>query len=204
PAGATGRGGQPGRPASWVGCRVGSSVASGLEALVTGLVSAVSEYQYYEFVAVDRPLDQDQMGRLRALSTRATITPTGFVNTYHWGDFCGDPGKLMERYFDGFLYLANWGTHRVMLRLPSRLLPLEVADRYCIAGPAQAWASADQVILDLSSEHEEGSWEEEDGAGLLAGIIPVRAELLSGDLRALYLVWLACVQAEELDPDEPE
>ena len=164
----------------------------------------MSEYQYYEFVAVDRPLDQGQMGRLRALSTRATITPTGFVNTYNWGDFRGDPGTLMEQYFDGFLYLANWGTRRVMLRLPARLVPIEVANRYCVAGPAQAWTSAGQVILDLSSEHEEGYWEEADGEGLLAGIIPVRAELLSGDLRGLYLAWLACVQAEEVDPDEPE
>src|SRR5262249_25875813 len=113
------------------------------EALVMGLVSAVSEYQYYEFVAVDRPLDQSQMDRLRALSPRATITPTGFVNTYHWGDFRGDPQKLMEQYFDGFLYLANWGTRRVMLRLPARLLPLEVATRYCVADAAQAWTSGD-------------------------------------------------------------
>jgi hypothetical protein len=60
------------------------------------------------------------------------------------------------------------------------------------------------VILDLSIDEEEGFWEEESGEGLLAGIVPVRAELLSGDLRALYLAWLACVQAEELDEETPE
>ena len=38
----------------------------------------MSEYQYYEFVAVDRPLGPGQMAQLRALSTRARITPTGF------------------------------------------------------------------------------------------------------------------------------
>ena len=32
---------------------------------------------------------------------------------------------LMERWFDLHLYLANWGTHRLMLRLPKRLV-----DRY--------------------------------------------------------------------------
>jgi hypothetical protein len=26
--------------------------------------------------------------------------------------------RWMERYFDAFLYLANWGTHRIALRLP--------------------------------------------------------------------------------------
>jgi hypothetical protein len=51
----------------------------------------LSEYQYYEFLAIDEALDARQMRELRALSTRARITPTGFVNTYHWGDFKGDP-----------------------------------------------------------------------------------------------------------------
>jgi hypothetical protein len=33
----------------------------------------------------------------------------------------------MERYFDAFLYLANRGTHRLMIRLPRGLLDLGVA-----------------------------------------------------------------------------
>ena len=43
----------------------------------------MSEYQYYEFQALDRPLDKDEMRQLRAVSTRASITPTRFVNEYH-------------------------------------------------------------------------------------------------------------------------
>ena len=42
----------------------------------------MSEYQYYEFRALDRPLTQAQMGELRAYSSRAQITSTGFVNVY--------------------------------------------------------------------------------------------------------------------------
>jgi hypothetical protein len=38
----------------------------------------VSEYQYYGFAAVDRPLDGCQLEELRALSTRAEITATSF------------------------------------------------------------------------------------------------------------------------------
>ncbi len=33
----------------------------------------MSEYQYYEFQAVDRPLTQNQMSDLRAYSSRAQI-----------------------------------------------------------------------------------------------------------------------------------
>jgi hypothetical protein len=57
----------------------------------------VSEYQYYEFQAVDRPLTKAEMAELRDLSTRATITPTRFVNVYNFGDFRGNPLEVMEQ-----------------------------------------------------------------------------------------------------------
>jgi hypothetical protein len=163
----------------------------------------VSEYQYYEFQAVDRPLTPDETRALRSFSTRATITPTRFVSEYHWGDFKGDPFAWMEDYFDAFLYLANWGTHELMLRLPRRLLDLATARRYCRGQPASAAKSGDHVILSFSSEDEGGDWLE-DGDGVLASILPLRAEIAGGDHRALYLAWLLCVQHGELDDDEPE
>ncbi len=49
----------------------------------------MSEYQYYEFLAIDSPLDAKQMAALRALSTRAEITSTSFTNVYNWGGLCG-------------------------------------------------------------------------------------------------------------------
>jgi hypothetical protein len=67
----------------------------------------MSEYQYYEFLAVDHRLDDAALNTLRAISTRARITPTSFVNDYQWGDLKADPRSLTERYFDAFLYTAN-------------------------------------------------------------------------------------------------
>jgi len=163
----------------------------------------VSEYQYYEFVAVDRPLTTTQQGELRALSTRARITSSSFVNDYQWGDLKGDPRAWMERYFDAHLYLANWGTHRIMLRLPRNLLDPVRAAAYCVGESAHSWTTRDYVILDLSSEDEDGDewW---DGEGRLASIVPVRAELAAGDMRLLYLAWLLCVQGRQLGEDEVE
>ncbi|HWQ40391.1 MAG TPA: hypothetical protein VNM24_17575 [Burkholderiales bacterium] len=42
----------------------------------------MSEYQCYEFQAIDRPLDEREMRMLRQYSTRATITLTRFVNSH--------------------------------------------------------------------------------------------------------------------------
>jgi hypothetical protein len=165
----------------------------------------VAEYQYYEFLAVDRPLDARQLAELRALSTRARISPSRFVNTYQWGDFRGDPRTLMTQYFDAFLYVANWGTRRLMLRLPSRPLDPATARRYCRTDSASAWAAGKNVSLDLCREDQDGSWEDEEyGEESLGSIIPARAELAAGDLRSLYLAWLLSVESGELADDDAE
>jgi hypothetical protein len=40
---------------------------------------------------------------------------------YEWGDLSGDPRKFMERWFDLHLYLGNWRTRRLMIRVPQLL-----------------------------------------------------------------------------------
>ncbi len=56
----------------------------------------MSEYQYYEFLALDKPLTDEQRAELRKLSSRAKITATRFVNEYNYGDFCGNPEKRLD------------------------------------------------------------------------------------------------------------
>jgi len=163
----------------------------------------VSEYQYYEFQAIDRPLTQSQLRELRSYSTRATITSTRFVNEYQWGDFKGDPTVWIEKYFDAFLYLANWGTRDFTLRLPRRTLEYAVAQRYCCGDSAPARRKGEWVILEFHSEDDEGDdWVE--GNAQLSALIPLRADLARGDHRCLYLAWLLCVQAGELGDDAEE
>jgi hypothetical protein len=171
----------------------------------------LSEYQYYEFLAVDRPLDKRAQAEVRSLSTRARITATSFVNEYHWGDFSGNSSKMMERYYDAHLYLANWGTRHIMLRLPRSLFDLDVAGQYCIGDEVTAWTAGKHLILSLASQAEEESWDYEP-QGSLASIVGVRGELSAGDHRALYLAWLAGYGTWERDEsdfddednDEPE
>ena len=162
----------------------------------------MSEYQYYEFQAIDRPLDQRAMAALRAITSRAEITPTSLINVYHYGDFRGDPDKLMEEYFDAFLYVANWGTHRLMLRLPTDCFDLDAAEPYTVPYIFEARRTKEHVIVHFHSEEEGGDWEE--GEGWLASLIPLRADLMAGDLRALYLAWLSAVEVGEVDEEALE
>ena len=164
----------------------------------------MSEYQYYEFQAVDRPLTEEEMRQLRAVSTRAHITPTRFVNEYHWGDFKGSPSEWMERYFDAFLYVANWGTRELMLRLPASVLDADTADLYCRGDGAQAWPHDEFVVLAFESQDDSGDSWDDDGSEWLPSLLPLRAEIAAGDHRALYLAWLLCAQSEELEDEEEE
>jgi hypothetical protein len=158
----------------------------------------MSEYQYYEFQAFDRPLTQNQMSQLRACSSRAQITPHSFVNVYNWGDFKGNPRQWMEQYFDAFLYFANWGSRWFMLRLPKKLLDPKVAAPYCTGNNFTYSQKDDHIILSFEAEHEDCEWAEE--RSWLASLLPIRSDLMRDDHRALYLGWLLAVQFREV-PD---
>jgi hypothetical protein len=163
----------------------------------------MSEYQYYEFLALDRPLTDQQRAELRSISTRAEITATRFVNEYQWGDFKGDPRKLMERYFDAFLYLANWGTRRLMFRLPRGVLDSKTAERYCYTDTASLIETGSHLILSLYVDREPDDYWDQPG-GQLAAMVQARAELAAGDLRLLYLAWLLALQSDEVDDEDTE
>jgi hypothetical protein len=164
----------------------------------------MSEYQYYEFLALDKPLTDKQRAELRELSTRAEISATRFVNEYQWGDFGGDPELLMERYFDAFLYLANWGTRRLMFRLPSGVLNAETAALYCYTDAASVTETNDHLVIGLYYADREPDDDWVEGNGQLASMLQARVELAAGDLRLLYLGWLLAIQLGEVDDEEAE
>lgn len=161
----------------------------------------MSEYQYYEFQAIDRPLGEAERKALRAISSRARITATSFTNHYEWGDLKGDPKKLVEQYFDLHLYLANWAARRLMIRLPKRLVDVP---RLASFLHAVEWVTVsengDKLIVDIWGEEvEPDTDDEDDGSGWLAALAPLRADVLSGDYRLFYLAWLGAVEFGDID-----
>ncbi|MFG1808247.1 hypothetical protein [Streptomyces sp. NPDC049040] len=174
----------------------------------------MSEYQHYQFMAIDRPLSDEQVAAVRELTTRAEITHTDFVNTYQWGDFKGSPERLMEDYYDAHLYFANWGTRTVMLRWPVRDLPLEVAERYCTGEAARARQHGANIVITLLSDpdgaedfnelFDHGDYDSDPEDRWLPSIAGARPDVAAGDLRLLYLAWLLALQAGEIADDDVE
>ncbi|HEY7118501.1 MAG TPA: hypothetical protein VH475_18065 [Tepidisphaeraceae bacterium] len=163
----------------------------------------MSEYQYYEFLAVDRPLTPKQIEQVRAFSSRADITSTSFVNEYNWGDFKGDPAKFLERWFDLMLYYANWGTHTLMMGLPADALPEGIVKAYCVGEAAWFKIHGEKMLLGFDSQDDSGDYDESYDWSM-ASLAPIREELLRGDLRPLYLGWLLCAHNGELAEGDAE
>jgi hypothetical protein len=130
----------------------------------------MGEYQYYEFVAIDRSLTEAEQDELRTVSTRGQISSTTFVNEHQRGNLRADPRAWMERSFDAHLYLANWGTRRIALRLPLAALDPATATRCCSGSLIQCWTTRTHLIFDLYSNDEEGTEDWVDPQGRLAAI----------------------------------
>jgi hypothetical protein len=166
----------------------------------------MSEYQYYEFVAIDEPLTPKQMAELRSRSSRANITPTSFVNEYQWGDLKGDPVDWMRKYFDAHVYVANWCTCCLYLRVPKdafdagTLQVFETESVFSVDDTKTHWL----LEWTLSENDNYDRFAEEDGRGWMGRLTPLRDELLRGDMRSLYLGWLAAVSTGEVDDEATE
>ena len=167
----------------------------------------MSEYQYVEFRAIDRPLDDRALAFMQRQSTRAEITRWSFTNEYHFGDFHGNAIEMLRRGYDVHLQYANFGIRKLMFRLP-RGLPLP-------AKQCQAYLKTDGLrwhkdgkgpggVLEISPYLEPGEmddlWDLNEWLDLL---VPLRQSLVDGDPRPLYAAWLCATigsgqEAEDL------
>ncbi|MCD4780954.1 MAG: hypothetical protein K8S27_10465 [Candidatus Omnitrophica bacterium] len=151
----------------------------------------MSEYQYYEFRAIDRPLNTEQKKKVSSLSSRASVTSHHAFFVYNYGDFRGNVKRLMENYFDVMQYMANWGSRRLMIRIPSSLIDMKQAKAFFAFEEIDHWTSKDRknIILDLNfQDDDQADWTE--GEGWMDELVGLREELIRGDFRVLYLAWL--------------
>lgn len=164
----------------------------------------MSEYQFYEFRAVDRMLSPAEMANLRRISTRARITGAGFMNSYDWGDLKADPRKLVDRYFDLFVYFADWGSRHFAMRVPKSALAHADVDRFLPGDDcARIRRSGANVVIEVTGDEIEAD-DLDDGKGWLDTLAPLRADVLDGDFRFLYLIWLLGVATGVVPNEEPE
>ncbi len=152
----------------------------------------MSEYQRYEFMTSDRPLTRAQLDAVNDLSSHIEASSTHALIEYHWGDFKHNPIDVLHKFFDGFLYWANWGAPELAFRFPHGILPVDLIDGYDLDDFVTFTQYPDYDILDIHFGEMEApdEWMEYELGSLMA----IRDELMEGDLRALYITWLASQQ----------
>lgn len=162
----------------------------------------MSEYQRYEFMTSDRPLTRAQLNEVEALSSHIEASATHAIVEYNWGDFKHNPIAVLREFFDGFLYWANWGSPRLAFRFPHGVLPDDLMEGYDLEDFVEFTPHQDYDILDINFGEMEGPPEWVDYE--LGSLLPIRDELMEGDLRALYITWLASRQELGSDDEEEE
>jgi hypothetical protein len=160
----------------------------------------MSEYQYYEFVAIDGPISDEGLRYARGCSTRASVSRMRWQNTYNFGGFHGSVDTLLK-YYDAHFYIANWGSVRLGLAFPKGALPTEAIQPYLRKGRQYEHTltvreTGNRCIVWWECNPEDGGdWT--DGEGLIDELMEIREELMRGDYRALFLGWLADFNPEE-------
>ncbi len=160
----------------------------------------MAEYQYYEFLAIDRALSREEQKSVARLSSRVEPHPRRAVFTYSWSGFPGRAEDVLAAYYDAMLYMANWGTRQLMFRFPKGLLDLVQIQPYLHPRYVEEYVSltpaGEFAVLDIQFEEEGGDWIE--GEGRLDALAPLREDILRRDYRVLYLAWLKTLQVEEV------
>jgi len=161
----------------------------------------MSEYQYYEFQAIDRPLTDEEQQAVAQLSSRVEPHPRQAVFVYHWSGFPGNSHDILAKYYDAMLYMANWGGRQLMFRFPMSALDLEQAQAYCQPPIIQDYLSlstgGEYATLNVEF-HPQDNYDWIDGEGWLPAMLSLRDDILHGDYRMLYLAWLGVTEFEDL------
>jgi hypothetical protein len=165
----------------------------------------MSEYQYFEFQSLDRPLTADQQAAMRRISHQVNLTPVRASFTYTAGSFKAEPSSVLAQNFDAMIHLTGWGDKRLMFRFPAALLDLDLVKPYVDPlGQRVTWsARGDVVLLDFAFRRDPGvGWIEAER--WLPSLAPLRADILRGDFRVLYLAWLKSLTPEDAEDPTPE
>lgn len=164
----------------------------------------MSEYQYYEWQTLERPLTAAEQAAVNGLSSHIDVTPSQAIVTYEWGNFKHDPLQVLAKYFDAHLYVTNWGTRHLAFRFPGGLLDVKAIEPYTDEDHIRIKAIGNVQILEIALNEEGGYEEWVDERGLLSTLARLRDDIAQGDYRALYLAWLNTMSLEPDDYDEDE
>ena len=167
----------------------------------------MSEYQCYQWKKVGRSLSSKQRKEVSSLSSHISVTADSAEVTYNWGDFKHDPQVVLARYFDIFLYEANWGTQRVGFRFDPDTVDTDRLVDFTVGDSLEIKKTEGGIFIEVwfeenwieSSYSYYDQYEDTGGWWRLEAFESIYRQIRQGDYRGLFLLWL---KGCELSPKE--
>lgn len=114
---------------------------------------------------------------------------------YHYSGLKAEPYEVVLNYFDIGFYYADWGSIDAYIKLPIGTLPdvlLQIQTHGCYVHETEQWQ-----LLVFSIEEYYEYFEVEHADDFFQHLVTLRCELMQGDWRLLYFMWL-----RELDSND--
>jgi hypothetical protein len=147
----------------------------------------MSEYQYYEFCSINKPLTKEARDAMASLSSRANVGTHNASYVYNYGDFRGNSNKLVLKYFDVFFYISNFGTIRLTFKYNISQIDINEIKKHCIEDIIDCEQYGEDILLDINIQNEDGfGWTE--GEGLLPDLLPLYDEIKDKNYQFLRIV----------------
>ena len=158
----------------------------------------MSEFQLYDFRTIDRPLTSSERQTVSGWSSRSKVSTTKAVFTYSYGDFSKNVEEVVAQYFDMALYLSSYGMRQIVFRFPLKDIDYKALSAFdidaseatsCTTG-IEIRKKGDYALVNIEyNDDDSGGWIDEDDSSL-DDFISLRDDILRGDYRSLFVVWL--------------
>ncbi len=168
----------------------------------------MGEYQYYQFDAVTHLLSEREQSEVGSLSSHISVNSSSAYVEYHYSDFRHDAIEVLEQHFDVLRYGANWGTLRLAFRFDEQTVDFDAIGHYAFEDVISIYRRNENVVIDAYfSEETEYEYYVEGAEGGSNPFLFFHQEIMEGDYRSLFLMWLKAANIsyhwEEADEDCP-
>ncbi len=168
----------------------------------------MSEYQYYEWQRLESPLTMDEQNAVDALSSHIEVSGMQASVSYNWSSFGYDPLKVLAKYFDAYLYFANWGSYNLAFSFPKGLIDAAALEVYFDEEHVNIREIEGKLILKFEKRDDDGYGGDYSEQSHLFTLSRLRDDIIQGDHRVLYIAWLNAMAEQsywyEEDEDDPD
>jgi Skp family chaperone for outer membrane proteins len=167
----------------------------------------MSEFQFYDFRSIDRPLTDSERREVSSWSSRSNASSHRATFNYSYSSFGKDPLDCVAKYFDAMFYTANWGTRHLIFRFPKKMVDYKALAAFDIdASDATGYETGiaissrgDYALLEFQFCEDEYSGWIDEADDTLSGLLSLREDILQGDYRSLFIFWLDMANRLALD-----